>query len=104
MAYSKTNMLTQTYRGKVGDQFVFKNYSGKSVISKVPVFTKPWSEKQLEHRHRFSQACKKAKALASLPEIRELYSKGIRDDQTVYNLVLRDVLKGLFAYNQSRLS
>ncbi|MEI8005082.1 MAG: hypothetical protein WCI48_02675 [Bacteroidota bacterium] len=97
MAFSKTNMLTNTYRGKVGDQFVLKNYSGKSVMSKIPVFTKPWSEKQNEHRLRFSQACKKAKALASRPEIRELYTEKLRPDQSVYNLVLREVMNGVFA-------
>ena len=97
MAFSNTNMLTKIYRGKVGDQFVLKNYSGKSVISKIPVFTKPWSEKQNEHRLKFRLACKKAKALAARPEIRELYSERIRADQSIYNLVLRDVMKGVFA-------
>jgi len=97
MAFSKNNMLTKTYRGKVGNQFVLKSYSGKSVISKIPVFTKPWSEKQNEHRLKFRLACNKAKALAARPEIRELYSERIREDQTIYNLVLRDVMKGVFA-------
>jgi len=97
-------MLTKTYRGKVGDQFVLKNYSGKSVMSKIPVFTKPWSEKQNEHRLRFRLACKKAKTLATRPEIRELYSERIRADRSIYNLVLRDVIALLPAKNPEVVS
>jgi len=46
MAKSGMNIITRTYRGHVGKQIVIKWYDGKSVISKMPEFTKPWSAAQ----------------------------------------------------------
>ncbi len=66
----------------------------KTVIAKIPHFTKPWTELQKAHRRKFAAACKKARYLLADPVIRKKYQKKIRDDQTVYNLVLKDVLGG----------
>jgi len=95
MAKSSRNIITQTYRGHVGKQFVIKWYSNKSVISKMPVFTKPWSSGQKEYREKFRKTAKQASRLARDPAVQAMYASRIKPGITVYNLVLQDVLKGI---------
>jgi hypothetical protein len=94
MAKSGMNIITRTYRGHVGKQIVIKWYDGKSVISKMPEFTKPWSAAQTEYRKRFKKAAKRASRLAMDPDVRSKYIRKLNPSLTVYNLILRDILKG----------
>jgi len=66
-------------------------------MSSMPVFTKPWSPAQNEYRQKFGHACKRAKSMAKDPAIQEQYRKQVHTGQTIYNLVLRDVLRGKLA-------
>jgi len=93
MANTKFNLITQGYRGKVGDQFIFKKYGNISVISAMPVFTKPWSEKQIANRKKFGQAAHAAAIEAKKPETLEKYADKLNPRQNVLNLVLSEKLK-----------
>lgn len=93
MANTKINMITHGYRGKVGDHFIIKKYGNISVISAIPVFTKPWSEKQIENRKKFGRAAKAAAVLAKKPEIREKYEGKLKPRQNILNLVVSEKLK-----------
>jgi len=93
MANTKFNMITHGYRGKVGDQFIIKKYGDISVISAIPTFTNPWSEKQIANRKKFGKAAKSAAALARQPEIREKYAGKLKPRQNILNLVLSEKLK-----------
>ena len=94
MTNTKFNMITHGYRGKVGDQFIIKKYGDISVISAIPTFTKPWSEKQIANRKKFGQAAHAAAIEAKKPEILEKYSGKLKPRQNILNLVLSEKLKG----------
>jgi len=94
MAKSKTNILTHGFSGKVGDQFVIKNYSGISVIARKPTFTKPWSEKQIANRRRFARAARSAAILARQPETSEKYADKLKPRQSITNLIISEKLNG----------
>jgi len=95
MSKSSTNIITHGYSGKVGDQFVMKNYGGITVIAMKPTFTKPWSEKQKACRRNFGRAAHAAALELSKPETRERYAKQLKPRQNILNLVVSDKLKGV---------
>jgi hypothetical protein len=92
MAKSNNNLIIHGFSGKLGDQIVLKNYGGIMVISKKPVFTKPWSEKQKECRKNFGMAAREAALLSKDPEIRKRYTRKLKPRQSITNLVLKDKL------------
>ena len=95
MSRSTTNIITKGYHGKVGDQFIIKSYGGMTVLSAIPTFTKPWSEKQIANRRKFGRAVKAAAALAKQPEIQEKYANKLKPRQNILNLMVSEKLKEL---------
>jgi hypothetical protein len=92
MAKSRSNVITHGFSGKLGNQIVLKNYGSITVISKMPVFIKPWSEKQKECRRNFGMAAREAARLSKEPEIRERYIGKLKPRQSILNLVLKEKL------------
>jgi hypothetical protein len=94
LSKSTKNVLTKGYSGKFGKDFVLKDYGVFSVLAKKPVFHKPWSEKQKEHRKKFARAARSARALSNNPEIRREYEPYLEPGTNIFNLILKDVYLG----------
>jgi len=81
------------FRGRVGE-VVFKIYGDKTVITAVPVFDKPPTEKQKAQRKRFGDATLWAKDALSDPQIREVYTDAAsRLGRNAVNLAVADHLR-----------
>ena len=79
----------------IGKDGVSRADTDISVISAIPVFTKLWSEKQIENRKKFGKAARSAAALAKKPEIREKYVAKLKPRQNILNLVVSEKLKSI---------
>jgi hypothetical protein len=89
MAISFNNVITSEYSGRVGD-IVFRNYGGKSVISKRPDCSNVVrSAKQVENNDRFAKAVKYGQYVLKNPELCEYYRKK-RPDLSAYNAAISD--------------
>lgn len=76
--------------GKI-DEYVFKVYRGRTLLSKKPTFTKPWSEGQGDWRKTFSAASGFAALIKEDPELRERYRRrGKRLKLNYRQMALRD--------------
>lgn len=73
MATYKKNSLTKGVSGSFGDEFVFRQVNGKTIMSPTAERLEPWSEKQLAARKRFLNATLYAKAAVANPEMKEEY-------------------------------
>jgi hypothetical protein len=94
MAISRSNILVHSLSGRIGRQVVFRFVNGKTIVSASPDFSGvTWSKDQKDHRARFREAAKQAKALAADPEIRKKYEEKLKPGYTVYNLILKELLK-----------
>ncbi|TCC94021.1 hypothetical protein EZ428_04400 [Pedobacter frigiditerrae] len=93
MAISKNNIVTETLSGKVGN-IIFKNYGGKTVISKYPDMSKVVkTEKQKENQLQFKAAQAYAKSIISDTEKKLAFTKTIPKDKTVYQAAISKYLK-----------
>ncbi|MEI7663540.1 MAG: hypothetical protein WCK34_15130, partial [Bacteroidota bacterium] len=89
------NVLLFGAHGMFGKQVVMRIVNGKIIISKPPDFSKTkWSEKQKEHRDRFKSACKRARFISADPVRRARYEKKRKPGQTIFNVVLKELLAG----------
>ena len=78
----------------IGKELVFRYVNGKTVVSVRPDFSKvKWTKKQRKHRNRFKRAAAEAKAMAAKPEVREKYKSELKPGYTVYNLILKELMK-----------
>ncbi len=94
MSKTSENSLTKNYSGKFGDQFVFRNRYGKSILAKLPKKSK--SEPtvlQAEVRKHFKQATNYAKAMLADPVLKALYQSRADKGRSAYMLAIRDYLK-----------
>lgn len=80
--------------GAVGKQFVFKQYKGKTIVTKYPDMTniKP-SERQKERQKVFKEAVAYAKAVNRDPEKKAFYQTKLKPGETVYRYALKEYLK-----------
>ena len=60
--------------GKVG-QIVIRYSNGQYVITTPPVFTKPPTEKQVEHREKFKEAVEYTKEATKVTPTKEVYEE-----------------------------
>lgn len=97
MARTSSNLLTQTYSGKVGKQFVFRTRGNKSIIAALPkgsgLDSSPTTS-QLEIRRKFQKAVIYAKKAIQNPAMLEAYTGAIRGNQTAFNVAFKDAYKG----------
>jgi hypothetical protein len=76
--------------GTIGG-FVFKTYRGKTVLSKKPKFTKPWSKAQVATRKTFKAASDYSESVKADPVLREAYrQRGRRLKLNYRQMALRD--------------
>jgi hypothetical protein len=92
MASSKNNIVTQGLSGRV-DQLVFRQKSGKTIVSKRPGDYGPPSAAQLDVRSRFTQAVLYARAAVADAATKLFYASKAKPWQTAYNVAFSDFFK-----------
>lgn len=94
MPNTKRNVITRNYRGKFGDQVVFRTRYGKSIISSPPdTSLNGPTQGQLNARKRFKLAARYARNILQDPDMLIAYSAQARDGITPYVLAVTDYLK-----------
>jgi hypothetical protein len=73
MATFKKNSLTKGVSGSFGDEFVFRQVNGKTIIAPLPAKSGKVSEKQAEARARFLNASLYAKSAMANPAMKAEY-------------------------------
>jgi hypothetical protein len=88
------NNSLKDLRGKIGRQFVVKQYGDKIVISSYPRKSKKKpSPLQKNQRIKFLEAVAYAKAAKADPEKAASYNKTKLKGQTIYHAALSDFMK-----------
>ena len=96
MPVSRTNLLTQGYHGKLGNQLVLWYFGGRSVMSNVADYSKrDWSTLQRSNRMKFREAVRWAKYSLKDEKIRRHYKKRAKGGQNAYNIAIADYMKNL---------
>ena len=92
MAISKQNLITAEMQGAIGKQLVFKNYSGKIVVTKHPNMdnVKP-SVKQLAEKSRFGDAIRFAQGIIRDKAKKAAYKTA--PGRSVYHTAITDYLE-----------
>lgn len=95
MANTLSNAITKNYRGKFGNQFVFRNRNGQSImaaLSSVP--QGPPTESQAQVRRNFANAARYAKQILLDPDMLTAYmAKANVNGQTPYIIAMTDYLR-----------
>lgn len=79
--------------GGIGKQLVFKQYNGKTVVTKYPDMSgvKP-SAQQTAGRTLFAEAVAYAKEISRNPQKKAEYQKKLKPGETVYRSALKEYL------------
>jgi len=94
MSKTKNNVITKTYSGKLGDQVVFRNRYGLSIMAITPRKKKRVpTPAQLAHQQLFFKATRYAKAILADPIRKAKYAIKAFNGRTVYTLGISDYLK-----------
>jgi hypothetical protein len=94
MSSTTENYLTKNYRGKFGNQMVYRNRGGVSILAKPPKkSTKEPSAAQAEIRRKFKLASRWAKLALQDPEKLALYASKATGMLTPYVVAMSDFLK-----------
>ncbi|KIC91316.1 hypothetical protein [Flavihumibacter solisilvae] len=98
MATSSINLLTHGYQGKVGDQFVFRNKAGKSIMAAKPkprrkAKTVDSELTQEAIQENFKNGTIYAKRAMVDEELKPLYEAARRPNQTPYHIAFMDWMK-----------
>ena len=97
MSITKSNAITKNYRGKFGDQVVFRNRFGHSVMAIPPKRSKTGpTENQVAARRRFLLASRYAKNILQDPDMLAAYTAKSRDGLSPYILAVTDYLRPPF--------
>ncbi|MDP1623833.1 MAG: hypothetical protein Q8M08_16015 [Bacteroidales bacterium] len=88
------NYLTKNYRGKFGNQMVFRNRGDVSIMAKPPKkITKDPTAAQIEIRRKFKLAARWAKEALQDPVKLDLYALKATAMMTPYVVAMTDYLK-----------
>ena len=97
MSITKSNVITKNYKGKLGDQVVFRNRYGKSIMAVPPRKTNNGpTDNQITARKKFVLASRYAKNILQDPDMLTAYTARSRDGLTPYILAVTDYLKPPF--------
>jgi hypothetical protein len=93
MARTKTNIITREFSGKLGDQVVFRQLDGMTVLANIPARrkTKP-TGRQAETCDRFSMAINYARNIVKDPEMKAAYKARAGKRVSANNMAIRDFL------------
>ena len=90
MAKQSNNVVTHGLSGKIGDLLVFRQRTGKTVVSKVPQKRKSDTENQKEHRRKFQRAVLYAQSVLADPETGAAYNQAAKRGLSGYNVAVAD--------------
>jgi hypothetical protein len=90
MARSNYNVITYGLSGKVGDLVLFKQWFGKTIMSKIPVRTAAFTTGQLAIQEKFKQAARYAKNAIKEAATKALYLLKAGGGVQPFNLALAD--------------
>jgi len=95
MARTNSNALTKNYRGKFGNQFVFRNRNGQSIMAALPATPPgPPTESQAQVRRNFANASRYAKQILLDPDMLLAYmAKANVNGQSPYIIAMTDYLR-----------
>ena len=94
MSKSNQNVITKTYSGKLGNQVVFRNRDGKSIMCAMPKpITKAPTEAQINVRNLFLKGSIYAKAMLADPTMKTKYAEKAINGKSAYNVALADYIK-----------
>jgi hypothetical protein len=94
MARVENNDLTESLRGKIGRQLVYKTYSYGTVVSRYPDMRKvKLSTRQKKSNALFAKAVAYAKGVIADPVKRKKYEAKLTSGKTVYNAALSDYMQ-----------
>ena len=95
MASTKSNAITKNYRGKFGNQFVFRNRNGQSIMAALPATAPgPPTESQAQVRRNFTNASRYAKQILLDPDMLTAYmAKANVNGQSAYVVAMTDYLR-----------
>jgi hypothetical protein len=93
MARVIRNNASEKISGRV-DQFVFKHYPDKTVVSKVPDMSRvKWSDKQVNGRELFALASLWATEALSDPDIKAYYQRKAKAGRTAHNVAMSEFMR-----------
>ncbi len=94
MSSTNDNSLTKNYRGKFGNQLVYRNRGGVSIMAKLPRKSqKPAGEAQLAQRRKFKMASRWAKQILLDPVMLAEYTMRADGLKSPYNLAITNYLR-----------
>lgn len=93
MARTKTNIVIREFSGKLGDQVVFRQLDGMTVLANIPTRrkTKP-AGRQAETCDRFRMAINYARNIVKDPEMKAAYKARAGKRVSANNVAVRDFL------------
>ena len=93
MAISK-NPFLRSFRGRINETIVVKQYKNKTVLTAFPDMTKvKFSEAQLFEQSRMRQAAAFASAIVKDPEKKAAYAATIQAGSSVYHAAIAEFLR-----------
>ena len=93
MAYVKKNIVTEGLSGKLGNNIVFRQRGGKTIVGVKPVKTnREPSEAQKEHHRKFRAASQYGRQALRDDTLRADYERQAKNGQNAYNVAIADYL------------
>jgi hypothetical protein len=92
MAISKNNVITHGWSGKFGDQIVFSQKNGLTVVGAYPRTSEKVTEKQLIQRKHFQRAIIYGKGVYASPEDKAVYEFAAKKGKSPFNVAVADFL------------
>jgi len=93
MSKSRENVITKTYSGKFGNQVVFRNRYGQSIMAKPPKKQQGEpTEAQKEIRKNFLKASEWARSILTDPVLGPVYKAKAGNGKSAYVLAMTDFL------------
>lgn len=95
MATISNNIVTEGFRGMIGNQLVFRQVRGKTIVSNKPKAPRYQSALQKDNRIRFRHAAEYAKAVMKDPQKKAYYQAKARkqDLPNAYTAALTDYMR-----------
>ncbi|MDR1676536.1 MAG: hypothetical protein LBR86_08735 [Tannerella sp.] len=90
MAKQKGNVVTHGLSGTVGGMLVFRQWAGRTIVSKMPAVSGNVSETQLAHRRRFQRAILYSMGVMSDPELAAAYGAKAKPGRSARNVAVAD--------------
>lgn len=93
MAEVKNNIVTRGLSGLVGDQLVFRNRGGKTIVAVRPQERsgEP-SESQKQNQTRFQEAILYGQSVLANSEVKAAYKAAASEGQSAYNVAVGDFM------------